>query len=81
MRYTVRLFAGIKEHAGRETIDIELPAPTTAGALREALTRCLPPSRDLLAHSLIARNHAVVPDSEFLDPCDELAIIPPVSGG
>jgi MoaE-MoaD fusion protein len=82
MRVTVRLFAILRDRAGARSIDIELPErATVADALQilgqrseltDALTR-------IPVRMAVNRDYAN-PDSE-LHSGDELALIPPVSGG
>jgi molybdopterin converting factor small subunit len=51
------------------------------GELRARLARDCPPLAELLAKSAVAVNHDFADDSRSLSPNDEIAIIPPVSGG
>jgi molybdopterin synthase catalytic subunit/molybdopterin converting factor small subunit len=72
----VRLFAGLRERAGREEIELELPE----GALvSDALERMGGLTGDVNAVLAVNREYAA-PDVA-LSPGDELALIPPVSGG
>ncbi len=81
MRYTVHLFAGIKELAAADTIKIDLPMRASVADLRAAITRDHPLLAGLLSRSAVARNHDFVDDQVMLVPGDEIAIIPAVSGG
>lgn len=78
MLVRVRLFAMMAEQAGRATLQIELPAGSRAGALRgqEQLGRLRWPAGTLLA---INQEYAA-PETELKEN-DEVALIPPVSGG
>ena len=82
MRVDVRLFAILRERAGRDTVAVELePGATVAdaiGALAEhaALRGVL----DRLPVTMAVNRDYAGPDTE-LHPGDELALIPPVSGG
>jgi molybdopterin converting factor subunit 1 len=78
---TVKLFAAAREIAGRDSIALELPAGSSVAELRRALARCVPALTALLAKSAIAVNHDFAEDSRVLDLGDEVAVIPPVSGG
>lgn len=78
---TVHLFAGARELAGTESVAVELPAGATVAALRVELARRIPVLAGLLARSAIAINHDFAEDARILLPADELAVIPPVSGG
>jgi MoaE-MoaD fusion protein len=72
----VRLFAALRERAGRDAIDLELPD----GALvSDALAAVDDLARDLPLVLAVNREYASRGDA--LSPGDELALIPPVSGG
>ena len=80
MRLTVRLFAGLRERAGAPTIDLELPEPSTVADLLGALD-------GTPIGGLPARSFIVAVNREYAGPGvpvragDEVALIPPVSGG
>jgi len=81
MRLTVRLFAVLRERAGAESVEIELADGATAADALEALRA--QPGLDLLERlpvRLAVNREYVDPDRE-LATGDELAAIPPVSGG
>src|SRR5690242_13464096 len=76
MQVRIRLFAGLRERAGTAEVQLELPD----GALvRDALERV----RGLTdgVRVVMAVNREYVHEDEALHPGDELALIPPVSGG
>ena len=72
----VRLFAGLRERAGTGALDIEVEEGATVGDVWPALAL-----GDEPAGLLYARNRAYVGRTEALVPGDEVAVIPPVSGG
>lgn len=77
----VLFFARLADLAGRRETSLTLPAAATAG---DALDRLVAAYRDLapLRHQIaLAVNMAYVPAAEILRDGDELALIPPVSGG
>lgn len=80
MRVLVRLFASYREAAGAGHVQLELPAGATArDAIREVLRE-----HPLVAEGrqlVIARNTEYVGVDTALADGDELALIPPVSGG
>jgi molybdopterin synthase catalytic subunit len=81
MRVRVRLFAIQRELAGTREVPIELPAGSTIGDAWDALVVRFPqlaPGRDYVR---FARNAAYAPATAELADGDELALIPPVSGG
>lgn len=72
----VRLFAGLRERAGRGALELELPDGSTVADVWSALDLGEEPSG-----LLYARNKAYVDRAEPLVQGDEVAVIPPVSGG
>jgi molybdenum cofactor biosynthesis protein MoaC/molybdopterin converting factor subunit 1 len=82
MMVHVRLFAMLREAAGRDSLDLEVPEGATVADALTALAR-EPGLSELLGRLPVraARNREYVPDDEVLETGDELAVIPPVSGG
>src|SRR3954449_4955645 len=76
MEVTVLLFAMLRERAGARQLTIELPE---GARVRDALAAL----GDLAAGLplVMAVNREYAPEDHVLDPGDELALIPPVSGG
>jgi len=81
MTLTVMLFAAARELAGAESVLIGLPSGSTVAQLRTELARRFPALAALLGRSALAVNHDYAEDDRILWPTDELAVIPPVSGG
>ncbi len=76
----VRVFAyGIVRDIAGRSFDMEVPGETV-GALRESLIKAYP-SLANLPSLLVAVNEKYADDSQPIDPDDEVALIPPVSGG
>jgi molybdopterin converting factor subunit 1 len=81
MRVTIQLFAVLRERAGVAAVELDLPADATAGDVTRAVGERFPAVRDLLARTAVAVNRAyAAPDATVRDG-DEVALIPPVSGG
>jgi molybdopterin synthase catalytic subunit len=82
MTVVVRLFAILRERAGRDTISLELAEGATVADALDALAL-----RPLLAETLarlpvrMAVNHEYAALDDRIGPGDELAVIPPISGG
>jgi MoaE-MoaD fusion protein len=75
----VRLFAAYREAAGARELEIPLASSSTVADLTNVLAARIPSL--LTARGLVALNHTYVgPDAE-LHEGDEVAFIPPVSGG
>ena len=81
MRITVRLFAVLRERADVEQFALELEEGASVNAAVEQVGRRIPTIRDLLPRVAFAVNRAYVKASATLSDGDELALIPPVSGG
>lgn len=82
MRITVLLFAGCREATGTKELEVELPGTvsTVAEAMEVVLGR-FPQLRGISKSVAVARNAEYVAGDAPLSEGDELAIIPPVSGG
>jgi molybdopterin converting factor subunit 1 len=76
----VRLFASYAEAAGKDELDVTLPAGATAADCLDAVRRApwaarLPPSPAVAINQRYARSDAALREG------DEVALIPPVAGG
>jgi molybdopterin synthase catalytic subunit/molybdopterin converting factor small subunit len=82
LKVTVRLFAMLRERAGSDSVEIELTDGATVQDAIAALGRD-PVVGDLAAKLplRIAVNREYAGDEAQIEPGDELAAIPPVSGG
>jgi molybdopterin synthase catalytic subunit/molybdopterin converting factor small subunit len=76
VRVRVRLFAGLRERAGRDELELELP---DGARVSDALAQVehLAPGVSLV----LAVNREYADPDVLLAPGDELAVVPPVSGG
>ncbi len=77
----IKLFATLKERAGAAEIDLELPATTTVRELRAAISRQHPALAELAACSVVSVNREFAFNEDAVQPADEVALFPPVSGG
>ena len=84
---TVLFFARMSELCGGNrsdtfTFDSAAGDACTVGALKRAVAERYPRAAGLLGASLVALNHEYVDDdARALTATDEVAIIPPISGG
>jgi MoaE-MoaD fusion protein len=76
MQVTVRLFAALRQRAGREELVVELPADA---CVRDALSQMAWLTDGVPVVMAVNREYA--DENVRLNPDDELALIPPVSGG
>lgn len=76
----IALFAGMADRVGARTIELPWKSGTVAD-LRRAIMASHPDVAALVARSAVASGARYVADDEPLQPGDDVAIIPPVSGG
>jgi molybdopterin converting factor subunit 1 len=81
MTVTVLLFAAAKDLVGADAVALELPAGGTVGDVKRSLARTHPQVASLLSRCAVAKNQEYADDAEVVAARDELAVIPPVSGG
>jgi len=82
MKLSIRVFAGLAEKMGSAVVDLESEVDSmTAGLLKELLAQKYPEAASTIAVSFVARNQAYARPEDAIFPGDELALIPPVSGG
>lgn len=81
MTLTVLLFAKLRDAAGADSVSVELPARASVADLRRRLAESYPAVAGLLERSAVAVNHDFADADRRLAAGDEVAIIPPVSGG
>ena len=77
----ILLFAGLKENLGHSTLDLEVVGKSVA-EIKSVLAEQFPSAAELIQRSHFAVGQDYVSDSHVFDFApDEIAIIPPVSGG
>ncbi len=81
MRVTIRLFARLREIAGAGELARDVPAGATVGAVWKALAAEFPAMARHEASISSAVNADFAPMSTALTEGDEVAFLPPVSGG
>jgi molybdopterin synthase catalytic subunit len=81
MNITVRLFAGLRERAGADELVLaDLPEPLDVAGLKRALQERRPELGPLgFVRGVVGTQY--VPDKTQLSDGDEVALLPPVSGG
>lgn len=78
---TVKLFALARDLAGTSETILSLPQGATTTTLLEYLTGNFPELLQWKDHLRIAVNSSYATNDEILHDNDEVAVIPPVSGG
>lgn len=77
----VRVFASVREILGRAELVLEVPEGATAGSVLEWLTADYPRLQPLAPILRLAVNREYADGSRVLASGDEIALLPPVSGG
>ena len=81
MKITVLLFAQCRQAAGRDALELDIPEGGGTGALWPAIAGACPALLPFRATARVAVNHSFATGDAPLRPGDEVALIPPVSGG
>lgn len=79
--YRIKLFAAARALMGAEELALEIPGEASVGAIRAQLHAMQPRLGELLRRSSFAVDNRYVNDAYVVRPENEIACIPPVSGG
>jgi molybdopterin converting factor subunit 1 len=77
----VRLFARARDLGGGDTLTVDLPAGATVADLRLRIAHQSPGLAALLPRCALAVNSDFAEETRALTATDEVALLPPVSGG
>ena len=80
MQFRVRLFASLREEVGQESVALELGKPATVADLLRAFSDTYPHARSV-GQAIVAVNQEVANREAAVEASDEIAFLPPVSGG
>lgn len=80
MEITVLAFGIAKDIFGASSVTVDLPGSATTAALKSSLETQYPRLKKLASY-MVAVNNEYAEDGGLLTERDEVAIIPPVSGG
>jgi len=81
MQVRVLLFGSLREAAGAKELSVALPERARVVALRELLVASQPAFEKLAGRLRVAVNREFASDDALLADGDEVAFLPPVSGG
>jgi len=81
MQITVKLFALMREKAGTDTVELEVPDGANLTQAVTALVCDYPMLEPYVANTRLSLHMDFVDAETILAPGDELVLIPPVSGG
>lgn len=80
MRVNILAFGIAKDIFGKPEIELELPNDATVYNLKYSLEHLHPKLKDLASYMIAVNNEYALP-GDTVHTSDEIAIIPPVSGG
>ena len=80
MKVNVLAFGIAKDIFGSSSIAVELPENGTTQSLKQSLEERYPRLKHIVSY-MVAVNNEYATDESLLTEGDEIAIIPPVSGG
>ncbi len=81
MQVRVLLFGSLREAAGAKELSVEVPERASVVALRALLSSSQPAFQRFAGRLRVAVNHEFADDDAMLSDGDEVAFLPPVSGG
>jgi molybdopterin synthase catalytic subunit len=81
MQVTVKLFGSIREAAGAKELAVVVPEGSTVTDLRLLLARDHPSFEEMADRLRVSVNYEFVQGESVLSEGDEVAFLPPVSGG
>jgi molybdopterin converting factor subunit 1 len=81
MRVSVLCFARLRELVGRSEWTCELASPATIADVWQALAAAFPPAAVMSRSISCARNAEFATMTAVVEDGDEIAFLPPVSGG
>jgi molybdopterin synthase sulfur carrier subunit len=81
MMVTVKMFAAARDLVASPEVKLEIHDGATVGELRMLLAEKYPAAAPLVARAMFAIDARYASDSERIDETQEIACIPPVSGG
>ena len=80
---TVKYFANLKQMAGKDEDQFDIKAGTTLAQLSDMIKQSVPQIGDMVREKkvMISINYDVVPLDTVVKDGDEIALLPPFSGG
>ncbi|BAH45168.1 probable molybdopterin converting factor MoaDE [Brevibacillus brevis NBRC 100599] len=81
MTITILLFAGLAERANAREVQLTLSEGATVSDLLQAVEKEYPALSALLGSCFVSINHEYAAKNQVISADDEIALLPPVSGG
>ncbi len=80
-KVNILFFATLKEYMGTKTLQMEIPASTTVGQLKDMLAQKNPRLGRMRDTIMAAIDREYAGDDQLIPAQAEIAFFPPVSGG
>ena len=81
-KISIKLFANLKEKAGTNHIELDIPENSTVGNLKQVLKQAYPPLGPQLANVVVLINkHNIYLDTDIIPLNAEVTFLPPIAGG
>jgi molybdopterin converting factor subunit 1 len=77
----ILLFASLAEVVGASSVQLDIACPAKVVEVKRALVETFPAAQPILTSSFAAVNLTFAADDDVIQLGDEVAFIPPVSGG
>jgi molybdopterin converting factor subunit 1 len=77
----ILLFAAARQRVGAGAVELDISLPSTVSEIRSALVESYPALEGLVSTSRWAIDQSFVDDNATVHSNQEVALIPPVSGG
>jgi molybdopterin converting factor subunit 1 len=77
----ILLFANLAELVGASSVQLDLACPVKVADVKRLFIEKYPDVQPILTSSFAAVNHTFASDDDVIQSGDEVAFIPPVSGG
>lgn len=81
MTLVVLLFAELRKKTGSDRLIMTLSQPVTVAELLQMVIRLRPELNGLAQRCSVARNGEIIALEDIINMSDEIALLPPVSGG
>jgi len=78
---SVKLFASLRQAINSDEIKIDIENGITVSQLKKIIFETFPSLKKFNIPFFVAVNHKYATDSDIINTTDEVALIPPVSGG
>ena len=78
---SVKLFASLRQAMNSDNVSVEIQEPITILQLKEIILKNHPKLKELNIPFFVTVNYEFAKDSTIIKSTDEVALIPPVSGG